>query len=219
MSAESLLRIGALSQRVGVSPELLRAWERRYGLLQPTRSHGGFRLYSSDDEERVRLMRRYLDAGVSAAEAARMALALAAHEPAGDARSGLAHLSVELGAALDRLDESGAQANFDRLLASFTLETVLRDVVLPYLHASGERWKRGEATVAQEHFASNLLRGRLLGLARGWGRGTGCHRCLGDQVHAGLVGPCPTGSPLRLRAVCLCCNRPGFQGAPSSGSR
>ncbi len=173
MSAESLLRIGALSQRVGVSPELLRAWERRYGLLQPIRSHGGFRLYSSDDEERVRLMRRYLDAGVSAAEAARMALALAAHEPAGDARSGLAHLSVELGAALDRLDESGAQANFDRLLATFTLETVLRDVVLPYLHASGERWKRGEATVAQEHFASNLLRGRLLGLARGWGRGTG----------------------------------------------
>ena len=172
MSVE-YLRIGTLSQRVGVSPELLRAWERRYGLLRPIRSHGGFRLYSPADEERVRLMRRYLDAGVSAAEAAQMALAPAADGPAGDARSGLAHLSVEFGASLDRLDESRAQANFDRLLATFTLETVLRDVVLPYLHTAGERWKRGEATVAQEHFASNLLRGRLLGLARGWGRGTG----------------------------------------------
>ena len=54
-----------------------------------------------------------------------------------------------------------------------SLETVLRDVVLPYLRELGERWERGDATVAQEHFASNLLRGRLLGLARGWGQGTG----------------------------------------------
>ena len=50
---------------------------------------------------------------------------------------------------------------------------MLRDVVLPYLRDLGERWERGEATVAQEHFASNVLRGRLLGLARGWGRGSG----------------------------------------------
>ena len=49
----------------------------------------------------------------------------------------------------------------------------MRDVVLPYLHELGERWERGEAIVAQEHFASNVLRGRLLGLARGWGRGSG----------------------------------------------
>ena len=39
------LRIGELSQRTGISPELLRAWERRYGLLNPVRSSGGFRLY------------------------------------------------------------------------------------------------------------------------------------------------------------------------------
>ena len=53
------------------------------------------------------------------------------------------------------------------------METVLRDAVLPYLHAVGERWEGGEAIVAQEHFASNLLRGRLANLARGWGNGHG----------------------------------------------
>ncbi len=159
---------------MGVSPELLRAWEQRYGLLRPLRSAGGFRLYSPADEERVRAMRRHLDAGVSAAEAARLALAQTAREQAVEVQSpGLARLSEELRAALDRLEEPGAQASIDRLLATFTLETVLRDVVLPYLHALGERWERGDATVAQEHFASNVLRGRLLGLARGWGRGTG----------------------------------------------
>ena len=65
----------------------------------------------------------------------------------------------------------------DRLLADFTVETVLRDVVLPYLHAVGERWERGEAIVAQEHFASNLLRGRLANLAGDGETAMGRQRC------------------------------------------
>jgi DNA-binding transcriptional MerR regulator len=174
MTEPAHLRIGALSRRVGVSPELLRAWEERYGLLQPVRSAGGFRLYSASDEERVRSMRRHLGAGVSAAEAARLALAEAAQDTGEEAQfAWLARLSNELRAALDRLDEPGAHATVDRLLAAFTLQTVLRDVFLPYLKELGERWEQGEANVAQEHFASNVLRGRLLGLARGWGEGTG----------------------------------------------
>ena len=173
MAESAHLRIGALSRRVGVSPELLRAWEQRYGLLQPVRSAGGFRLYSTADEERVRSMRRHLDGGVSAAQAARLALAEAAR-PGGETQSvELVPVSTELRAALDRLDEPAAHAVFDCLLATFTLQTVLRDVVLPYLHELGERWEQGEVSVAQEHFASNVLRGRLLGLARGWGQGTG----------------------------------------------
>jgi DNA-binding transcriptional MerR regulator len=68
------LRIGALGRRVGVSPELLRAWEQRYGHLQPKRSAGGFRLYSSADETRVLAMQRHLGTGLPAAEAARLAL-------------------------------------------------------------------------------------------------------------------------------------------------
>ena len=74
MDEAAQLRIGALSRRVGVSPELLRAWEQRYGLLQPSRSAGGFRLYSTADEARVRAMQRHLGTGLPAAEAARLAL-------------------------------------------------------------------------------------------------------------------------------------------------
>src|SRR5437763_1126424 len=68
-----MLRIGELSKRSGVSPELLRAWERRYKLLEPARSSGGLRLYSLDDLERVRTMRRHITEGVAAAEAAILA--------------------------------------------------------------------------------------------------------------------------------------------------
>lgn len=171
MTESAHLRIGELSRRVGVPPELLRAWEQRYGLLQPVRSAGGFRLYTAADEGRVHSMRRHLDAGISAAQAARLALA----DPAGEERepAGVAPLASDLADALDRLDEPGAHAALDRLLARFTLQTVLRDVLLPYLRELGERWERGEVGVAQEHFASNVLRGRLLGLARGWGRSAG----------------------------------------------
>ena len=181
----SYLRIGALSERVGVSPELLRAWEQRYGLLQPLRSDGGFRLYSSADEQRVRAMRRHLSAGVSAAQAAQLALSEMPEDEAVSS-TGLATLPDELREALDRLDQPAAHTALDRLLASLTTETVLRDVLLPYLRELGERWARGEISVAQEHFASNVLRGRLLGLARGWGNGSGATTvlaCAPGELH------------------------------------
>jgi DNA-binding transcriptional MerR regulator len=157
------LRIGELARRAGVSPELLRAWERRYGLLRPERSSGGYRLYSADDERRVRTMTAALGRGISAGEAARLALDDGRDTP-----------SVQtLVEALVAFDDIGAHAALDRLMSALTLDAVLRDWVLPALHDLGERWERGEITVGQEHFASHLLRGRLLGLARGWDRGSG----------------------------------------------
>ncbi len=92
---------------------------------------------------------------------------------------------------LERFDEAAASASFDRLLAAFALETVLRDVVLPCLRQLGEQWERGDASVAQEHFASAFIRGRLLGLARGWDGGGGPRALLacapGDQHDLGLI--------------------------------
>jgi MerR family transcriptional regulator, light-induced transcriptional regulator len=169
------LRIGQLAKRTGVSPELLRAWEQRYGLLQPTRTTGGFRLYSAADEARVQRMQSLVSGGLAAAQAAR--LVLSGGEPAppttSPAATTLEDAAGNLTASLDRLDEQAANAALDRLLAAYTVETVLQEIVLPYLHRLGDRWAAGEVSVAQEHFASNLLRGRLLGLAQGWGQGRG----------------------------------------------
>jgi MerR family transcriptional regulator, light-induced transcriptional regulator len=182
-----MLRIGELSRRSGVSPELLRAWERRYGLLHPTRSAGGLRLYSDEDVARVRRMQEHLDAGLAAAEAATLAAAPTADGPALDIEAA----RIELADALDAFDEPRAHVVLDRLLAVATLETVLVEVILRYLHELGERWARGEVTVAQEHFASAVLRGRLLGLARRWGLGAGpvaLLACLpGEQHEFGLL--------------------------------
>lgn len=189
-----MVRIGELGRRVGVSEHVLRAWERRYGLLRPVRSPGGYRLYTDADERRVRRMQAHLAAGLSAAEAARAALSEERPGPPGTGSAdggGLAGPAEDLAQSLDQLDEPGAQAALDRLLAGFTMETVLRDALLPYLHDLGDRWESGQVSIAGEHFASSLLRGRLAGLARGWGYGHGPRAVLacppGEQHDLGLL--------------------------------
>jgi DNA-binding transcriptional MerR regulator len=169
------LRIGQLAKRTGVSPELLRAWEQRYGLLQPTRTTGGFRLYSAADEARVQRMQSLVSGGLAAAQAARLVLSDGEPPPptASPPATTLENAAGDLTASLDRLDEQATNTALDRLFAAYTVETVLQEVILPYLHRLGERWAAGEVSVAQEHFASNLIKGRLLGLAQGWGQGRG----------------------------------------------
>ena len=189
MEGGARLRIGELSKRVGVKPELLRAWEHRYDLVRPERTEGGLRLYSEDDERRVRLMRQHLAAGLSASEAARLAkLDDSSARPAN-----LSELSRELERSFDALDEPAAQAALDRLFESFSLEPALAEVILPFLRRMGERWAGAELTVAEEHFASNVVGGRLRALARGWGRGVGPRAILA----------CPPGEHHELGLLCF----------------
>jgi DNA-binding transcriptional MerR regulator len=223
----SVLRIGELSRRVGLSEHVLRAWEGRYGLLAPERSAGGFRLYSEADVLRVLQMQAHLTNGLSAAEAARTVLAANTGSPAvaGQAVAGLAvagqpaeadqpaapdrvpaatgELSGALQQAFDHFDEPAAQAVLDRLVSDLSLTAMLREVVMPYLAELGRRWEQGTASIAQEHFASNVLRGRLAGLARGWGSGHGPRAILA----------CPPGElhDLALMAFGIVLNRNGWK--------
>jgi MerR family transcriptional regulator, light-induced transcriptional regulator len=206
-----VLRIGELSRRLGVSDHVLRAWESRYGLLQPVRSAGGFRLYSEADALRIRRMQAHLAHGLSAAEAARAVLGedrvagtdLGRAVRPDRAPSTASELPGALRRALDTFDEPAAQAVLDRLVFDLSLTTVLRNVVVPYLAELGERWEQGTASVAQEHFASNVIRGRLAGLARGWGNGHGPRAVLA----------CPPGElhDLALMVFGIVLNRNGWR--------
>ncbi len=136
-------------------------------------------------------MREHLAAGLAAAEAAALASSAVLE---GESNGPMLHaeaLRESLADALDRFDEPRAQTILDRLMARTTLDTLLREVLLPYLHELGQRWERGEASVAQEHFASGVIRGRLLGLARDWGQGVGPVAVLGcfpgEQHDIGLI--------------------------------
>jgi DNA-binding transcriptional MerR regulator len=214
-----VLRIGELSRRLGVSDHVLRAWESRYGLLQPVRSAGGFRLYSEADALRVRRMQAHLARGLSAAEAAQEVLgedSATRGDPGRGGRGGQGpaagpdripsttnELSSALRRALDTFDEPAAQAVLDRLMSDLSVPAMLREVVLPYLAELGERWARGTASIAQEHFASNVIHGRLAGLARGWGNGHGPRALLA----------CPPGElhDLALMVFGIVLNRTGWR--------
>ena len=194
MEDEARFRIGELSYRVGVSPDVLRAWEKRYSLLRPRRSEGGYRLYSEHDEWRVRLMQQNLWSGMSAAVAAQAVVRMEGELSSGDGdvESPL-ELARQLGARLEAFDEDGAHELLDRLLGLHGLERTIRDALMPYLRGVGERWARGQLSVAQEHFASHLIEGRLLALARGWNRGPGRRAVLA----------CPPGEQHTLPLVCF----------------
>ena len=188
------LRIGELSRRTGVAPDTLRAWERRYGLLRPERSDGGFRLYGREDEQRVRAMKALIASGVSAAESARLA---ASGTPATGGRAPTAgEASLETGPTrlrevLERFDEPAAHAILDAALTRLTVDGVVGQVVLPAMRQIGDRWQSGEISVAQEHFATGVLRERMLSLGRNWGAGVGPRALLacppGELHDLGLV--------------------------------
>jgi len=201
-STDELVQIGDLARRVGVGADTLRAWERRYALLNPQRSSGGFRLYSSDDEAIVRAMVDGIERGYPPSQAAKLALGWArsgAGRP-GVATSGsdpaattpphdLTHLATtrnELFRALTGFNGARAHAILDVLLSEFTLNAVLSEVLLPCLRQLGEGWAGGQVTIAEEHFASQLIRDRLLGLARDWDQGRGPRAllaCPADEHH------------------------------------
>ena len=171
---EALIRIGELSRRTGVSPEVLRAWERRYGLFTPQRTEGGFRLYSVADVARINAMKRLLAEGVSASEAAqRLASSLSPDVNVSAGWSLFDERRDALRHALLSYDEAAAHAVTDQLLMEFDAETLMRSAFLPILAEIGELWEAGQVSVAQEHFASNLIRRRLGALTRGWEDGIG----------------------------------------------
>lgn len=169
MGERGVLRIGEVARRTGVAVATLRAWETRYGLLDPTRTEGGHRLYSERDVVRVRAMQDLLEQGWSAGAAARevqhraddrrMAAATTGGDPAGELRA-------RLRTAIDGFDGAGADAALDDTLARLDLTTALDEVVMPVLHWVAEGWQDDPRVIAREHFASNALRPRLLRLLR-----------------------------------------------------
>jgi MerR family transcriptional regulator, light-induced transcriptional regulator len=186
-----LVRIGELSRRTGVGIDTLRAWERRYGLLEPSRSPGGFRLYGTADQERARAMKALIDSGVSAAEAARLALSRAGPGAPEERGEEVGDHAPRLTAALERFDETDANAIIDDALARFTVGAAASRIFLPVLKEIGERWERGAISVAQEHFATGILRARMLALGRNWGAGSGPRALLacppGERHDLGLI--------------------------------
>lgn len=165
--------IRVVSKLTGISVDTLRAWERRYAVVEPERDDRG-RLYSESDVDRLRLLRDAVDRGHAIGRVARLSTEeLAAllsrgapprPEP-GSAHAAPADLSA-LQAAVDRFDAVGLRRELSRLAAVLPARALAREVALPFLHLVGEAWHEGKLSVAQEHLVSAELRSLFGGLAR-----------------------------------------------------
>ncbi|MCW2990519.1 MAG: hypothetical protein JWM73_1113 [Solirubrobacterales bacterium] len=183
-------RIKEFAARTGVSEVTLRAWERRYGLLEPIRSDGGYRLYSQADERRVLAMQAHMGRGVAAAEAAQLALAESA--ALSDVPADAAALVAALLSAVDGYDATRVDVLLEGAFA-LGRAPAIREVLLPALREIGERWADGRITVAHEHFASHLVERRLMRQAAGWEAGPGRLALLA----------CPSGERHTLGLLCF----------------
>ena len=152
------------SARSGVGIPLLRAWERRYGVVAPTRTSAGYRVYDEVAIERLRAMRQLIADGWSARQAADRVressdaeLAVLAH-PVVPAAGTVDRVSSELasiepsvaGALVTRLlgaaralDSSELEASLDETLGSARFEVAADRVLMPALRSIGEAWERG----------------------------------------------------------------------------
>ncbi len=175
--------IGVASTRSGVSPDLIRAWERRYGATEPARDAAGQRLYSDADLERLRLLRLATEGGrtisqvagldqeslselVRGDEAAR-AERIAGGTGAGGAGVGASREGEEVVAALEArarsLDGEGLEAALRGRLVELGFVRFVEEVAAPLLRRLGDGWHAGVVTPAQEHLATVAVRRSLEG--------------------------------------------------------
>ena len=155
--------------RTGLTADLLRAWERRYGVVHPARSAGGQRLYSEEDVARLTLIRRATLRGHSIGELARLDVpALEALLEAPSRTSGApsraataAEVETLVDAALaaaERLDAPALEGVLKRGALALGGGALVDDVVARFLHRVGERWHEGTLSPAHEHLASATVR-------------------------------------------------------------
>jgi len=169
--------IGVVTRHTGLSPDVLRVWERRYGVVTPTRSAGGQRLYSATDIEKLRLLRRLVDGGHRIASIARLdheALAALSREievtPAAAAdTSASEHDIASLLDATASLDGAAIEGTLRRAALSLGAQTWVDTIVAPFLHQVGDRWHDGTLTPAHEHLATAGVREVLAWVVKSFG--------------------------------------------------
>ena len=176
------------SLRSGVTVPLLRAWERRYGIVAPTRTPSGYRLYDDEAIAMLSAMRRLVDDGWTPSQAAVAVLgggvgpsaapsqAPPALERTGPATAGsgggatettalveaASHLeAAALVEAAAHYDNARIEAILDALLARGSFEAVIDDLVLPAVAALGAGWAAGTLDIAAEHLATEAIRRRF----------------------------------------------------------
>lgn len=159
----------------GLSTDTIRAWERRYALVKPLRNDAGVRLYREHDVARLDLARAAVTLGhpirqvaeLSDAAIRSLVEAASSSSPRLGLQSQAAERTIEdIVKAIEQYDLSSAESQLNSAALLFTPAELVVDVLGPFMREIGARWEAGSLSIAQEHFASNLVRSLLGSMMR-----------------------------------------------------
>ncbi len=210
MNVARLFPVRVVSRRTGLSPHVLRVWERRYGAVAPQRSSGNRRLYSEIELQRLETLASLTRAGHAISQISGLSTAdleALLHEEqqkvlsySGNARSYLTKAGAEpaefLSAAFNAvsaLDIGGLEESFDRAALALGYSGLIEQVMAPLIEQIGSAWSAGKIAAAHEHAASSLIKDYLARSAPPYG----------DPAGPGVVVATPAGQLHELGAV-LC---------------
>jgi len=162
--AAGLLPIRTVSLLTGVNPVTLRAWERRYRLVTPQRTPKGHRLYTRQDVERIHRIVELLNQGISVSHVKPL-LEQVPGKPITPVTSTEEdtwkdHQDKML-SAIEQFDEPALDSTYNDALSLYPVDIVNQRLTTPLLRLLGERWKKRETGIAEEHFFSVYLRNKL----------------------------------------------------------
>ncbi len=154
--------IRTISELTGVPTTTLRAWERRYGLLKPSRTPKGHRLYSSEDVDLINEIVKLLKSNHTISEAIRIINNPELRSAVGSHSDGhwLNYQQCML-KSIENFNTENLDRTYNEALSIYPIDMVTEHVVIPILKTLGEQWDTREAGIAEEHFFSAFLRNKL----------------------------------------------------------
>jgi len=185
-------RVKTVSAMTGIPRPTLLAWERRYDILEPSRSPSGYREYSDADVAALRRLKALVDGGYSIGEAVELARSASPAPSREPTRAPVPELEPPLFAghgvvvhAILRALLAFDRGTADRLLPKLgqvSFSVAIDQVFVPVMHALAEQCDRGEVSITQEHFVSGFCREHLLAM----------YHELGGGPEGGLTVACAT---------------------------
>lgn len=199
LSEESKFTIKTVTTQTGIRAVTIRAWENRYGLLNPQRSENRYRLYSERDVAILRWVKSQVDQSISISNVVRDLKSMLARGDYPEVLPSITSrarayqpvppekMANDLFIMLSKHDETGATDILKQANAMYDLTTVCVDVIGYTLIAVGDAWHRGEMRITDEHFASRFLQGKLINLLQAYPNRRGAPlilmACAPDEQH------------------------------------
>ncbi|MNF60250.1 HTH-type transcriptional repressor YcgE [compost metagenome] len=137
LEQEELFPIREVARLTGVNPVTLRAWERRYGLIVPTRTDSGHRLYSMADIDRVRSILEWIERGVAVSKIGKILAKTAPFKalshliPSDLVQADYAQWQQQVQAAVSAFDEAHLEQVYGQIFSSYPLTVVFQDILIP----------------------------------------------------------------------------------------